>query len=270
MSALTGLLEICWKSWALWLKASILPFWIVLPTEKGPDQTFFQIFYEENPSDWPCRIICVDEPWEVDKVTDSFYGIHSELGGDVRFVFESLTGMQELWGSEDHIIRFYAHSCPRLYELNTIAYWILEKKAHSTRLRAQINQIAQVAIDLFVKRGTTSLTILKAEARSLENLNKPHRYWVKDLTVSFETEKHTTGQIDLGTRLKELRMKRGLSQTELAKLVGVTPSTISQVESRLIYPSLPALLKMAEVLSVEISTFFQGVSDVGRQVVFPR
>ena len=48
------------------------------------------------------------------------------------------------------IIRFYAHSCPRLYELNTIAYWILEKKAHSTRLRAQINQIAQVAIDLSV------------------------------------------------------------------------------------------------------------------------
>ena len=269
MSALTGLLEICWKSWDLWLKVSILPFWIVLPTEKGPDQTFFSNFYEENPSDWPCRIICVDEPWEVDKVADSFYGIHSELDGDVRFVFESLTGMQELWGSEDHIIRFYAHSCPRLYELNTIAYWILEKKAHSTRLRAQINQIAQVAIDLSVKRGTTSLTILKAEERSLENFNKPHRYWVKDLTVSFETEKHTTGQIDLGTRLKELRMKRGLSQTELAKLVGVTPSTISQVESRLIYPSLPALLKMAEVLSVEIGTFFQGASDVKRKVVFP-
>ena len=92
---------------------------------------------------------------------------------------------------------------------------------------------------------------------------------MKDLTVSFETEKHTTDQIDLGTRLREFRMKRGLSQTELAKLVGVTPSTISQVESRLIYPSLPALLKMAEVLSVEIGTFFQGASDVGRQVVFP-
>ena len=236
---------------------------------KGAGSDVFSNFYEENPSDWPCRIICVDEPWEVDKVADSFYGIHSELDGDVRFVFESLTGMQELWGSEDHIIRFYAHSCPRLYELNTIAYWILEKKAHSTRLRAQINQIAQVAIDLSVKRGTTSLTILKAEERSLENFNKPHRYWVKDLTVSFETEKHTTGQIDLGTRLKELRMKRGLSQTELAKLVGVTPSTISQVESRLIYPSLPALLKMAEVLSVEIGTFFQGASDVKRKVVFP-
>ena len=55
-------------------------------------------------------------------------------------------------------------------------------------------------------------------------------------------------EIDLGLRLKEFRLRRGLSQTELAKLVGVTPSTISQVESNLIYPSLPALMKMAEAL----------------------
>ena len=236
---------------------------------KGAGSDVFLNFYDEGSSQWPCRIICVDEPWKVNTVTDSFYGVHGDLEGDVRFVFESLTGMQELWGGEDEIIRFYSHSCPRLYELNTIAYWIMEKKAHSMRLRAQINQIAQVVMDLSVKRGTTSLTILKAEKRSLENQNKPHRYWAKDLTVSFETEKHTTGQIDLGMRLKELRMKRGLSQTELAKLVGVTPSTISQVESRLIYPSLPALLKMAEILSVEISSFFQASSDVRRQIVFP-
>ncbi len=235
---------------------------------KGAGSEVFLNFYAESDSERPCRIICVNEPWKVNKVTDSFYGVHGSLKGDVRFVFESLTGMQELWGGEEHIIRFYSHSCPRLYELNTIAYWIMEKRAHSPRLRAQINQIAQVAIDLSVKRGNTSLTILKAENRSLDHQNKPHRYWVKDLAVSFETQRYTTGRIDLGMRLKDLRTKRGLSQTELAKLVGVTPSTISQVESNLIYPSLPALLKMAEVLSVKISSFFQDAADTGRPVVF--
>jgi transcriptional regulator with XRE-family HTH domain len=39
-------------------------------------------------------------------------------------------------------------------------------------------------------------------------------------------------------------------------LVGVTPSSISQVESNLIYPSIPALLKMAEVLGVPVASFF--------------
>lgn len=236
---------------------------------KGAGSDVFLKFFDEKKAEWSCQIIQVDEPRRVEAVTDAFYGVHSTMEGDVRFVFESLTGMQELWGGEEHIINFYTHSCPRLYELNTIAYWIMEKRAHSPRLRAQINQIAQVAIDLSVRRGTTSLTILKAEKRDLDNLNKPYNYWSKDLNVTFDTEKRVTGRIDLGMRLKELRNKRGLSQTELAKLVGVTPSTISQVESDLIYPSLPALLKMAEVLSVDVSSFFQESEDVTHRVIFP-
>ncbi len=236
---------------------------------KGEGSEVFLRFYDESEQDYPCTVRIVDEPRKVETVMDTFYGIHGELKGDVRFVFESLTGMQEVWGGEEQLLKFYTHSCPRLYDLNTIAYWIMEKEAHSPRLRAQINQIAQVAIDLSVKRGTTSLTILKAEKRALESLDKPYSYYTKDLHITFESEKHTTGRVDLGMRLKELRTKRGLSQTELAKLVGVTPSTISQVESNLIYPSLPALLKMAEILSIEISSFFQESTDVPKRIIFP-
>jgi len=152
--------------------------------------------------------------------------------------------------------------------LNTVAYWIMEKKAHSPRLRAHISQIAQVVIELGIKRGTTSLTVLKAEKRDLSNLHQPHNYWIKDLSVTFDEERRTKGAIDLGLRLKELRTKRRLSQTELARLVGVTPSTISQVESNLIYPSLPALLKMAEVLSIDISSFFQQKTQQRKRIIF--
>jgi transcriptional regulator with XRE-family HTH domain len=113
------------------------------------------------------------------------------------------------------------------------------------------------------------LTILKAEKRNLDALNRPQNYWSKDLTITFESETHTSSQTDLGARLKQLRGKRGLSQTELAKLVGVTPSTISQVESNLIYPSLPALLKMAEILAVEVSSFFQEKANLANRVIFP-
>ena len=235
---------------------------------KGNGSDVFLKFYEEKEADCPCKVVTEEQPREVDKVMDAFYGIHNEMQGDVRFVFESLTGMQELWGGEDSLLKFYTHSCPRLYELNTIAYWILEKGAHSTRLKAQINQIAQVAIDLSVRRGKTSLTILKAENRDPDTMNKPYSYWSKDLNVMFDSEKHTSSRIDLGMRLKELRSKRGLSQTELARLVGVTPSTISQIESNLIYPSLPALLKIAEILSIDVSSFFHESADVENQVIF--
>lgn len=186
----------------------------------------------------------------------------------MRFVFESLTGMQELWEGEEHLLNFYSHSCPRLYELNTIAYWVIEKEAHSARLKARINQIAQVAIDLSVKRGKTSLTILKAEKRDPQHLNTSYPYWSKELNVVFDSETRTSSRIALGVRLKKLRTKQGLSQTELARLIGVTPSTISQIESNQIYPSLPALFKIAEILSIEVGSFFQESPTLASQAVF--
>jgi transcriptional regulator with XRE-family HTH domain/KaiC/GvpD/RAD55 family RecA-like ATPase len=234
---------------------------------KGEGSEVFLRFYYETRPEWPCRIVRVDDPKQVSQVMDVIYGLISDSNEDVRLVFESITGMQELWGGEEQFLNFYAHSCPRLYELNTVAYWVVVKEAHSSKLRARINQVAQVAIELSIKRGTTFLSILKAERRGTDNLHKPFKYWTKESAITFEDETGTSGKLEFGQKLKEIRIKRGFSQGELAKLVGVTPSTISQVESNLIYPSLPALVKIAEVLSVDISSFFQTESTV-RKIVF--
>ncbi len=236
---------------------------------KGASSPIFMKFYEEHDPERLCRVQIIDKPRDMDHVMESIYGLHETLDGDVRLIFESMTGMQKIWGGESAILKFYSHSCPRLYELDTIAYWIMEKLAHSQPLRAQINQIAQVAIDLSIRRGTTILTILKAENRGLEDGREPHKYWTKDLTITFDEEKHAGGRINLGLRIKELRIKRGLSQAELAKLVGVTASTISQVEANIIYPSLPALLKMAEVLAVDISSVFERAVEREKRMIFP-
>jgi len=235
---------------------------------KGAGTDIFLKFYEDQAAPWPCQIVCVEDPKNTHNVMEIFYNVHAKLKGDVRFIFESLTGMQELWQGEDQILNFYAHSCPRLYELNTVAYWMIEKRAHSSRLRAQINQIAQVVIDLSVKRGKTALTLIKAEKRHLPSPNTPYNYWAKDMQVSFEAEAHPVSRIDVGSRLKELRTRHGLSQSDLARRVGVTASTISQVEGNLIYPSLPALIKLAEVLGVEVGQFFQESRPIGRKIHF--
>lgn len=234
---------------------------------KGDGSDVFNRFYERQGAAFH-RLVKVEKPWDPGHVIEIIEKTHQKLSGDVRFVFESLTGMQDLWGGEQHLIKFYTHSCPRLYELNTIAYWMIEKGAHSNRLKAHINQIAQVAIDLTIKRGKSELTVLKAEKRHSENLNKPISYWSDGAGISFDTGGRAPGQIDIGWRLKSLRKKQGIAQTELAKLIGVTPSTISQIESNSIYPSLTALFKIAEVLSVETGYFFEGKTDERKQVVF--
>lgn len=236
---------------------------------KGDCASTFMRYYEEPNERQLCQVRLLKNPRDMDIVRNELYKIHETLEGDARLVFDSMTGMQKIWGGEDAILKFYAHSCPRLYELNTIAYWIMERMAHSSRLRAQISQISQVSINLSISRGTTTLTILKAESREDVAIQKPYRYSISDLTVLFEEEEQGPGQLNLGLRIKELRLKRGLSQAKLAKLVGVNPSSISQVESNLIYPSLPALLKIAEVLAVNISSLFHQMPYQKKHIIFP-
>lgn len=235
---------------------------------KGKGAETFLNFYN-NPDRLPCSLIGADDPQKPDSVMDQFLQIQSSRKGDLRFVFESLTGMQELWQGEEEIRKFYTHTCPRLYDLNTIGYWIVEKNAHSRRLKAAINQVAQVAIELSVRRGNTALSILKAENREIEALHTPYYYRSNGLDLRFAPSRQASSTVDIGPRIRTLRTRQGLSQAELAKQVGVTPSTISQVESSQIYPSLPALIKMAEILSVDMSAFFRDTGSSSRQVIFP-
>ena len=235
---------------------------------KGDGSAVFRRFYENTSDPRIEHIVKVTEPANPEQVMEAIYGLHQTMTDDVRLVFESLTGMQELWGGEEQLLRFYSRSCPKLYELDTIAYWVMEKKAHSERLKANINQIAQVAIDLSLRRGRSLLTVLKAENRQTSVLHKPHLFWSDDLQVHFETEKKASGKIDVGGRLKEIRTRQGLSQKELAKWVGVTPSTISQIESNTIYPSLPALFKIAETLSVDAGSLFSGSPAAAKRRVY--
>lgn len=237
---------------------------------KGNGADIFVNYQQRLPGNWGGTLLTVKQPEHMEDVATTFYEHHQAQKGTVRFVFESLTGMQALWGGEEQLVNFYVRTCPRLYDLNTIAYWLIEKQAHSGKLRAHINQIAQVVIDLAVHRGKTSLEIIKAENRPPEQHNKPLPYFNKDSTIRFNPDAQSTGKTDLGSRIRSLRTHANLSQTDLAKRVGVTPSSISQIESGLIYPSLPALFRMAEVLSVEIGTLFQSGPEDPFPVVFSK
>ena len=235
---------------------------------KGEGSALFRQFYAQAADRRFCRVVKVAEPEKPDRVIRAVYEIHQTLPGDVRLIFESLTGMQELWDSEAQVLRFYSRACPRLYELETIAYWIIERDAHTPRLRANINKIAQVVMDLTLKRGKSTLAIVKALRRSPRQLNKPMLFWNEGDEIHFESRQQTLGKLDLATRLKTLRMGKGMSQKALARGIGVTPSTISQIEGNLIYPSLPALVKIAEILAVDPSIFFQHQAAGAAPVVF--
>ncbi|MCI9052044.1 MAG: helix-turn-helix transcriptional regulator [Lachnospiraceae bacterium] len=59
-------------------------------------------------------------------------------------------------------------------------------------------------------------------------------------------------EYDFGLRLKRLRKRKKLSQTELAKKIGVTKSTIYRYESNTLSPSLDKAILLAQILDTTL------------------
>lgn len=60
----------------------------------------------------------------------------------------------------------------------------------------------------------------------------------------------------LGKRIKELRKQKGLKQEKLAELVGLEPTSISNIENGYNYPSMKNLEKISKILDVSLSNIF--------------
>lgn len=62
--------------------------------------------------------------------------------------------------------------------------------------------------------------------------------------------------IDVAREVYNLRTRKGLSQRELAELVGTTQSAIARLEGGAISPRLPTLDRIAAALGVELQVTF--------------
>ncbi len=122
----------------------------------------------------------------------------------VRYIFDSLTGMLNLWGAEESVVRLFGHICPRLYDLNTIACWLLEKGAHSPSFLAKIRHITQVVFDVAVAHGAHSLTIRKASNRHCEHVGIPQRLILSEDAISVAVESREGRELALLTRMGEV------------------------------------------------------------------
>lgn len=72
--------------------------------------------------------------------------------------------------------------------------------------------------------------------------------------------------MEIGEKLRELRIQRGLTQEELADRCELSKGFISQVERELASPSIATLKDMLECLGVSLQTFFS--DDSTEKVVY--
>jgi transcriptional regulator with XRE-family HTH domain len=220
---------------------------------KGKNDDTFLKFYKNKPD---LNIVRIENPKSIEQFTQKLNQIEESLSPGARYVFNSLTGMQDLWGTEDDTYKFFTYMCPRLYDLETVAYWILEKDAHSQKFKANLRHITQVVFELYKRREELYIKTHKLEGRQDREPFKPHAYEIKDssITISFPKKGVST---EIGNRIKEARIRLGMSQKGLADKVDLTPSFISQVESNQISPSLSSFVLICSALGVNPGQFLE-------------
>ncbi|MDD3369510.1 MAG: helix-turn-helix domain-containing protein [Lachnospiraceae bacterium] len=72
--------------------------------------------------------------------------------------------------------------------------------------------------------------------------------------------------MDIGKKIKELRIQKGLTQEELADRSELSKGFISQLEHNLTSPSIATLTDILQCLGTDLPEFFQDTAD--EQIVF--
>lgn len=67
--------------------------------------------------------------------------------------------------------------------------------------------------------------------------------------------------IELKDKIKSLRKEKGLTQTELGKILGVSQAMIGQYESGIRKPKIEQLLKIADALDVNINSLLDSIDS---------
>ncbi|MBA4372641.1 MAG: hypothetical protein C0402_07225 [Thermodesulfovibrio sp.] len=228
---------------------------------KGKNDATFHKFYDRSPG---CGVVRIGAPGDIDKFTATLNEIEDRLPPGARYVFDSLTGMQDLWGDENRTYKFFTYMCPRLYDLETVAYWILEKDAHSQKFKANLRHITQDVFDLYLRRDKLYIKALKLAGRQDREAFKPHTYQISGGDISIVSSRKEPST-DLGVKLKNMRMKAGMSQKDLADRVEVTPSFISQLENNQISPSLNSFVQICRALGANPAEFLEDSKAVPLQ-----
>jgi Nif-specific regulatory protein len=170
---------------------------------KGNNDRVFLDFYESPEKELHEAVIRVEHPSDAAELEKTLTEVGSTAGGNTRYVFDSLTGMLDLWSDEDVVLRFFGHICPRLFDLSTIAYWLLETEAHSPRFLAKVRHITQVVLEIGISRGIRTLTLRKAANRRSTAVGVPQWFRVVEGKLAIAAESREDRELSLLTRMGE-------------------------------------------------------------------
>jgi len=181
-------------------------------------------------------------------VIDSLRAADEETGPGAAFLVDSLTAVQQRWGAESALDLFLT-VCPRLYRRGSVAMWLLHADEHDDAFLDRLREITQVVVQLTRKDAKLEAEVLTAAGRPPTTRGRRLQLEKEDgRLVAVGAVK--PGHDRLGDLIRSQRLLRGISQSELARRVGISPSAVSQVERGIRGVGGSTLMRVWEVLGV--------------------
>ena len=169
--------------------------------------------------------------------------VEAAMAAPTRIVLDGLDALVQRWGHKK-ALGFFSRVCPRLFDLGSVAYWRGSRPELGSRFLDGVGKVTQCVIEV----NQDHLRVVKAEGRGAALQGRLVRLrTIDDGAILLENER-ALGR--LGEGLRRLRSERHLSQGDLARMAGVSPSAISQAEAGHRGLSLDTLLTLSESLGV--------------------
>lgn len=195
---------------------------------------------------------------DLDGVIAEVLAFGREIGPGGLILFDDLAVLVERHGADD-ARRFFLRVCPSLLRVGAVACWTLGPGVPDG-LAEEIRAITQLVIRVEDDR----ILIAKAEARPLDVVGSALSYGLGPDGLPQVQE--ISDAMRLGAALAQVRVQRGLSQSQISRMAGVSPSAISQAERGQRGLSVSTLMRLATALGVSLDALVVGQSEPGYRI----
>jgi transcriptional regulator with XRE-family HTH domain len=241
--------------------ASAEPFYrAIVGSEVSYDRRLFVRLQEASPTHPGFDVLDARPDSKFGQPAPLLHAIFERCHGAERalLLFDGLDVMAARWGA-DVAARFFATCCPQLLELGAIAYWFMPAGDEHVALRRTVEEITQCVFLLDQGR----LRVAKAEGRPPGVEGSVFRCSQAD-GLPVLTAAPIVARI--GSALRAARLQRNLTQSDLARIAGVSASAISQAERGQRGLSLETVLELSTGLNVTLDELLRGEVATGYRI----
>jgi transcriptional regulator with XRE-family HTH domain len=169
-----------------------------------------------------------------------------------RVVIDSLDAFVRRLGDE-RALALFSRICPQLFDAGALCYWRAGTLSRS--ILDGVRSVTQCVFDV----SDNHLRVVKAEGRNGVQ-GRIFRIRVVDREIHVEHER-ALGRLAEG--LRQLRAARNLTQSEVARIAGVSPSAISQAEAGHRGLGLDTVVAIAEGVGISLDELLGTSPDPG-------